>query len=67
MPVEQQGRGDLGERLTRALRAHARNGVAVIGVDGPLRWGDLQVGGAAMPGERSIDDVVEFVLPLTSF
>ena len=35
LPVEPQGRGDLGARLTRALRAHARNGVAVIGVDTP--------------------------------
>jgi glycosyltransferase A (GT-A) superfamily protein (DUF2064 family) len=30
-----QGRGDLGLRLTRAFRAHAGAGVAVIGVDAP--------------------------------
>lgn len=35
LPVEPQGAGDLGVRLTRALRAHTRGGVAVIGVDAP--------------------------------
>ena len=35
LSVAPQGRGDLGARLTRALRAHARGGVAVIGVDAP--------------------------------
>lgn len=35
LAVEAQGRGDLGARLTRALRAHARHDVAVIGVDAP--------------------------------
>ncbi|HEX6866037.1 MAG TPA: DUF2064 domain-containing protein [Caulobacteraceae bacterium] len=35
LPVEPQGRRDLGARLTRALRAHARHGVAVVGVDAP--------------------------------
>ncbi len=35
LPAEPQGRGDLGARLTRALRAHARGGVAVVGVDAP--------------------------------
>ncbi|HEX6865944.1 MAG TPA: hypothetical protein VF122_01795, partial [Caulobacteraceae bacterium] len=27
LPLERQGRGDLGARLTRALRAHSQNGV----------------------------------------
>jgi glycosyltransferase A (GT-A) superfamily protein (DUF2064 family) len=35
LTVEPQGRGDLGQRLTRALRGHARQGVAVIGTDAP--------------------------------
>lgn len=35
LTVERQGRGDLGARLTRAMKAHARHGVAVIGVDAP--------------------------------
>jgi glycosyltransferase A (GT-A) superfamily protein (DUF2064 family) len=33
--IEPQGRGDLGSRLERALRAHARGPVAVIGTDAP--------------------------------
>lgn len=32
---EAQGEGDLGERLERAIRAHARGPVAVIGADAP--------------------------------
>jgi glycosyltransferase A (GT-A) superfamily protein (DUF2064 family) len=35
LAVEPQGRGDLGELLERALRRHARGGVAVIGTDAP--------------------------------
>lgn len=34
-PFEAQGAGDLGRRLERALRAHARGPVAVIGTDAP--------------------------------
>jgi len=33
--AEPQGRGDLGERLVRALRAHASGPVAVVGTDAP--------------------------------
>jgi glycosyltransferase A (GT-A) superfamily protein (DUF2064 family) len=56
---EPQGRGGLGERLERAVRAHARGPVAVIGTDAPdvdpervgrafraLRGGGLVVGPA---------------------
>lgn len=35
LPIEPQGRGDLGERLTRAIRAHARAPVSVVGTDAP--------------------------------
>lgn len=35
LPSEGQGLGGLGDRLERALRAHARGPVAVIGVDSP--------------------------------
>lgn len=41
--AEPQGRGDLGERLVRALRAHARGPVAVVGTDAP----DLTAGQVA--------------------
>ena len=43
VPSEGQGRGGLGERLERALRAHARGPVAVIGVDSP----EITPGGVA--------------------
>lgn len=33
--AEPQGRGDLGGRLTRAIRAHATGPVAVVGTDAP--------------------------------
>lgn len=33
--AEPQGRGDLGQRLKRAIRAHAHGPVAVIGTDAP--------------------------------
>lgn len=33
--AEPQGRGDLGERLVRAIRAHGRGPVAVVGTDAP--------------------------------
>lgn len=35
LPVEPQGRGDLGQRLARALKAHAQAPVAVVGTDIP--------------------------------
>jgi uncharacterized protein len=35
LPIEPQGRGDLGVRLTRAIQAHARAPVAVVGTDAP--------------------------------
>ncbi len=34
------------------------------GVDGPLRWRDLQVGGAVVPAGQGKDDPVEFVVPI---
>ena len=34
-PREPQGRGDLGHRLERALRAHSRTSIVVIGTDAP--------------------------------
>jgi uncharacterized membrane protein HdeD (DUF308 family) len=34
------------------------------GVDGPLTWRDLQVGGSTMPQDRGPDDPVEFIVPM---
>ena len=46
----------------RVERSRNRVVIAVVGVDGPLRWRELQIGGAAA---RASDELVEFVLPLT--
>jgi hypothetical protein len=35
------------------------------GVNGPLRWRDLQLFGQVMPARRSEEEPVEFTLPLT--
>jgi hypothetical protein len=48
----------------RVERSRNRVVLAVIGVDGPLRWRDLQIGGALLPAGQSNGDLVEFVLPL---
>lgn len=48
----------------RVERSAARVVVALIGVDGPLRWRDLQSGGSVPPAGAAIDDPVEFVAPM---
>ncbi|MBY0495523.1 MAG: metallophosphoesterase [Cyanobacteria bacterium] len=48
----------------RVERSRDRVVLAVIGVDGPLRWRDLQTGGVVMAAGQSLDDAVEFVLDL---
>jgi len=45
----------------RVERSARRVVLALHGVDGPLRWRDLQVGGGTQPTNRSDDDLVEFV------
>ena len=48
----------------RIERSRNRVVLGVIGVDGPLRWRDLQTGGAVAPLGESADDPVEFVVPM---
>jgi hypothetical protein len=36
----------------------------LYGADGPSRWRDLQIGGAAVPEGQGVDDRVEFVIPM---
>jgi len=50
----------------RVERSRNRVVIAAFGVDGPLRWRDLQTGGAVPPPGVSTGDPVEFVLPLGS-
>ena len=48
----------------RIERSRNRAVFAVLGVDGPLRWGDLESGGGVIPVDRSRNDPVEIVVPL---
>jgi uncharacterized membrane protein HdeD (DUF308 family) len=48
----------------RVERSKKRVVVILNGVDGPLRWRDLQIGGVAFPAGASLSDPVEFVVPM---
>jgi uncharacterized membrane protein HdeD (DUF308 family) len=48
----------------RVERSRSRVVFAVIGVDGPLRWRDLQIGGAGRPVDQSDEDAAEFVIAM---
>jgi hypothetical protein len=50
----------------RVERSQSRVVFAVIGVNGPLRWRDLQTSGSGRPAGVSDDDFVEFVIPLAT-
>ena len=47
----------------RVERSASRVTLALHGVDGPLRWRDIQTGGATQPDDSGDDDPVEFVVP----
>lgn len=49
----------------RVERSAARVVLALHGVNGPLRWRDIQTGGATQDGKKD-DDPVEFVVPWIS-
>ncbi len=49
----------------RVERSRSRVVLAVIGVDGPLRWRDLQIGGGRAV-DQSADDAAEFVIEMRS-
>ena len=46
----------------RVERSASRVVFAVIGVDGPLRWRDVQTGGAVPPAGAALDDPVEITV-----
>jgi hypothetical protein len=48
----------------RVERSKSRVVLILNGVDGPLRWQDLQTGGAAMRPGATLDDAVEFTVPM---
>ncbi|HEX7294197.1 MAG TPA: hypothetical protein VF251_00510, partial [Pyrinomonadaceae bacterium] len=45
-------------------RSQKRVRLLLYGVNGPLRWRDIQVGGQVKPPDKSDDDLVEFIAPL---
>jgi hypothetical protein len=48
----------------RIERSKRRVILVLNGVDGPLRWRDLQIGGAVMRPGATPDDTVEFIVPM---
>jgi len=48
----------------RVERSKRRVVLALNGTNGPLRWRDLQIGGAVVPPGAQSDDRVEFVVPI---
>ena len=48
----------------RVERSKKRVVLVLNGVDGPLRWRDLQLGGAVLPAGAAADDPAEFVVPM---
>jgi uncharacterized membrane protein HdeD (DUF308 family) len=48
----------------RVERSRNRVVFAVLGVDGPLRWRDLAIGGTVMPDGETPDDRAEIAVPL---
>ena len=48
----------------RVERSRNRVVFAVLGVDGPLRWRELAIGGSVMPDRETPDDRAEIVVPL---
>ena len=50
----------------RVQRSAARVVLALHGVNGPLRWRDIQVGGGSRPANQGDDQPVEFTVPWPS-
>jgi Calcineurin-like phosphoesterase len=50
----------------RVERSKRQVVLTLNGVDGPLRWRDLQIGGGARPPDRGGDDAVEIIVPMDS-
>ena len=48
----------------RVERSKRRIVLVLYGVDGPLRWRDLQIGGAGLPASETADDPVEFIVSM---
>ena len=46
----------------RVERSKRRVVLILNGVHGPLRWGDLKIGGSVLPPGLTLEDPVEFVV-----
>jgi len=47
----------------RVERSAARVVLALHGVNGPLRWRDIQAGGGTRPANQADEQPVEFIVP----
>ena len=48
----------------RVERSRRRVVLVLNGASGPLHWRDLQIGGAVLPPDATLDDPVEFIVPM---
>ena len=48
----------------RVERSRQQVALVLNGVHGRLRWRDLQIGGNALPPGATLDDPVEFIVPM---
>jgi hypothetical protein len=48
----------------RVERSRRRVVLVLNGVHGPLQWRDLQTGGTVVPAGATLDDPVEFIVPM---
>ena len=48
----------------RVEKSQSRVRFLLYGVNGPLRWQDIQTGGSVIPEGRSAEDEVEFIVPI---
>ena len=48
----------------RVERSKRRVVLILNGVQGPLHWRDLQIGGDVLPPGATLDDPVEFLVPM---
>jgi uncharacterized membrane protein HdeD (DUF308 family) len=48
----------------RVERSKRRVVLILNGVDGPIHWRNLQIGGAVLPSEATPDGTVEFIVPM---
>ena len=48
----------------RVERSRRRVVLVLNGAHGPLQWRDLQIGGTVVPPGATLDDPVEFIVPM---